>query len=880
MTGNYGVLDQAEDIKTYVRRIIKDGKPFAFDIEAGYDGPDAAGVSLLHFHPQWKLVGFSFTNSEQWARYIPIAHDDGNNAPEHATARLLWTLLQTGLGVAHNASYELQGLSRWFREVLWDDPILGAQVQLSDGYFPVRSDTMIEAFMLQEFEPRRVGIGLKGLTKHVFGHKMTEFMDLFPEGDTDMGPGTKRAKRRYVRFNTRNLVPQVIEYACEDSVWCLALHNKHYELVKDMLMFKTEILLLDVLARMEKEGLALDWAEYERRASDVASFKEKMNEQIQNELSERLGEVVNVNLGSPKQVADLLYSRLQLPVKEYTDTGQPSTGEGALRGLAKKDPVIKQILQWREVGKLLSSYIVKYINELHYAEDGRAHPNHKQTGAATGRMSVDHVSYQQWPKPYKYELPDGAKLKLNYRDFLIAPEGFRIVGFDFSQVELRILAGMANEDALLQAFADGTDIHVATASTMMNVPIDQVTKKLRAQGKTLNFAVVYGSGAANIADMLTSPEAPVTAQDAQELLDKYFAAFSKLKGWMDERVQEGKKNGVVYTKFGRKFKVWEYEEAEGWLRAKGDRMCVNAPVQGGAADYLKLGMVRVSKAIKKAEDEGRIMKGGIRLVMTVHDALEFYVHESIPTQTVIDIINPAVSFPVPGLPEIKADWHEGRKWGSVVEIDLDRQKQITGYGYEDEEGNKHHFATLEEAYEHMDAAPAEHKGDEPVTQVSEPDPEPEMEYGDWGTYPGESAEDLTDEQLLEVLNGDETPDEEYKLEGMKRKIGPYAPGDAPRPEVQATVQDLAERDEPVWAAAQHRIILTLRHMPLEHPWNTFKLFMSEHLGGDLVTIRTPEGDIKWPTRHKLEPKDVQYLSHLLNGVEMTREEVSKTEISA
>lgn len=864
---NYGLLDSADDIKTYVRRIISEGKPFGFDIESGYDGPDAAGLALLTFHPNWKIVGFSFTNSDMWARYIPIAHDNGQNAPTVATARLLWVMLQTGLGVAHNASFELQALSRWFREVLWDDPILGAQVQLSDGYFPVRSDSMIEAFMLQRFEPRRVGIGLKGLTKYVFGHQMTEFLDLFPEADSDLGPGTKKTKRRYVRFNTRNLVPQVIEYACEDALWCLKLHEEHFPEVENMLMFKTEILLLDVLARMEKEGLALDWDEYERRASDVAAFKERMNEQIQKELGQRLGTVVNVNLGSPKQVADLLYNQLSLPVKEYTDTGQPSTGEGALRALAKKDPAIKQILQWREVGKLLSSYITKYTNELSYATDGRAHPNHKQTGAATGRMSVDHVSYQQWPKPYKYELDDGTTLKLNYRDFLIAPPGYRIVGFDFSQVELRILAGMANETALLDAFAAGTDIHVATASTMMGIPLDQVTKKQRAQGKTLNFAVVYGSGAQNIADMLTSPEAPVTAQGAQELLDKYFAAFSKLKGWMDERVQEGKKNGHVFTKFGRKFKVWEYEESDSWIRAKGDRMCVNAPVQGGAADYLKLGMVRVSKAIKRAEEEGRIMKGGIRLVMTVHDALEFYVHESISTQDVIDLINPAVSFPVPGLPEIKADWHEGRKWGSVVEIDLDAQKKISGYGYEDEEGQKHHFGSLEDAYAHMDAAKV-------APAQAAPEPSVPENYGDWGTYPGETDDDyetglegFSDEYLLEVLNGPDTPDEEYKLEAMKRKIGPWAEG--------ATLPE-----EPVWAASEHRIILTLRHMPLEHPWRTFKLFMNEHLGKDLVVIRTPEGDLPWPTKHTLEPQDVQYLSHLLNGVEMTREEVSPTEIPA
>lgn len=708
---DYGLVTDPQVFLEDVRRIIDSGKSFGFDIETGYDGPKTDDVSVQAFNPRFKVVGFSYSDDVNWARYVPLAHDDSDNAPLVPMVRLLWRLLQSGNGVAHNLMFELQGLARLFRDVLWDDTFYGEAVRSSRGYYPFKSDTMIEAFMTQRYQPlgagRGVGVGLKGLVKHVFHHDQRELKTFFEDKKT-MGT------LKQLRFNILPLSKEVIDYACEDAAWCLALHEMHYPEVKDQFLFKVEMQLMPVLCDMEWAGLALDWDEYEARSVEIASFLDAYNEQIQQDLSERLGEPVNVNLGSSQQVAELLYDKLGLPEQYDPKTKRRSTSEVAMRELVRQNPFLKDILEWREVKKLLSSYINKYKDQLHYTE--RAHPNHKQTGAATGRMSVDGVSYQQWPKPYHYELKSGRTLDLNYRNFLISPKGFRIVGYDFSQVELRVLAGMANEKALLEAFNSGVDIHSATASTMMKIPLEEVTEKLRANGKTLNFAVVYGSGADNIGTMLG-----VTKAEAQQMLDDYFAAFSGLRGWMDDRVLEGQQNGVVYTQFGRKFKVWEYvdaaemhskamrmtnppadplkfeeymEQREKFIkmsriaRSKGDRMCVNAPVQGGAADYMKIGMVRAHKAIKKAGLEDKVI-----LVMTIHDALEFYVHESVSTQEVIDLISPQVTFPVEGFPAIRADWHEGVRWGEVVEIELDSDQKISGYVWK-----KKHYDSIEEAY--------------------------------------------------------------------------------------------------------------------------------------------------------------------------------------
>lgn len=738
---DYGAILTAEELGDYIKKVRDGGKPFAFDIETGYDGPDAKDLAKKPFHPQFKVVGISFTDDPSWARYVPFDHDEGPNVPKLAVARLFWSLLNTGMGVPHNAMFELQGMSRFFRENLADDAFFGAAVRKSHGLYPILSDTMIEANMMQCYQPLAngsgVGVGLKNLTKHIFGHRMTEFMDLFPEEDSEMGPGTPKKKRTTVRFNTRRVCPAVVEYGCEDSAWTLALHLHHHEYVRDLLMFRAEIALLPVLCEMEIEGLVLDWDEYERQEKIIGDFKEAFNEEIQAELSEQLGELVQVNFNAPQQVATLLYDKMELPTQYDKKTGNRTTAEKAMVKLAREtnNPQLLKILEWRGVSKLLSAYITKYLKELRFDPSGRARPNHNQLGAGTGRFSVDEVSYQQWPKPYHFELESGETLDLNYRNFLIAPENYRIIGFDFAQVEMRVLAGVVGETAMLEAFANGVDLHKQTASVMFKVPLEEVTPKQRQAAKGLNFGILYGQGAQALAEALG-----ISKDEAQELLYDYFEGFSKLRSWMDAQVALGRETGAVSTPFGRKFHIWNYDDSRDiqeramrknpgpdrdkllglsrYVYSEGDRLCVNAAIQGGAADYLKLGMVRAQRAIKAADLQDRI-----KMVMTIHDAIEFYVHESVTTQEVIDLLNPCFSFPVPGFPEILAEWHEGLRWGEVLEIKTDINKQITGYEYEIVLHDKRKFewrgATAEEGYAWLEALPE-------LIESTKPQPEPEV----------------------------------------------------------------------------------------------------------------------------------------------------------
>jgi len=806
---NYGAVRSAEEFETFVERLLAADKPFGFDIESGFIGDTKdKNVALKFRHPDWVLVGFSFTNSEEWARYVPVAHDNGDNVDDPVrAARALWKLLNSGKGVAHNALFELGALSRWFRDTIGED----ADVKKASGFYPVLSDSMIEAFLTGRYHPTFVGQGLKGLTKHVFDHQMTEFNSLF-----DDLIARKVIKTTEKRFNILDLTPEVISYACEDALWCLKLHNKHMRILEKMPVYDTvytgEIALLRVVAEMEYEGLLLNWHTISAKAKELTIFRDLMNEEIQQELSDILDETININLGSVKQLKEVLFDKIGIEPNERhksEKTGEPSTSVKALGAIVGEHPIIKRILKYRNVNKLLGSYLNKYENELNYAGDGRAYPNHKQTGTRTGRFSVDGVSYQQWPKPYHFELKSGREFDLNFRDLLISPVGSRIVGFDFSQVELRVLAGAAREVSMIRAFESGTDIHTATASTMLGVPVDEVTAKDRQVGKTLNFAIVYGSGAAGIADLIGC-----TQEEAQGHLDNYFQAFPGIKRYMDEQVSNGHAKGYVDNLFGRRTRVWEFLDTRNWMIAAGERFCGNAPIQGGAGDYLKIGMIRAHKAIAKAG-----LADKIKMVVTFHDALEFYVDSSVSTQELIDLIGPAVSFPIPGFPEIRADWHEGYQWGSIAEISLTDGK-VAGYELSvllpDESKHEWSGDTVEEAL---------------------------TPYYYWcKSHYGDTYNDL-----------------EFFLHRVP-EAREFVPS--------TVVEEVVEVEDVPEVKSSVSALVTLSEMPSRGGWEKFQGWLKDRPGATEVTLVTPDGQITFDEKHTILPKDRNEISYMLGGARL------------
>ncbi len=652
MAVDFGLLTDLDQIEALFEKLAQVEDGFGFDIETGYSGPPREKFAI---HPETAfVVGVSYSGHPSWARYTPLRHDGGGNVEDLARfAYLLAKLLASGQGVPHNALFELKHLARFFRELLTLEQLAECGLK-PNGYFPLRSDTMIEAFDLGQFRE----VGLKALTLEVFGHKMTEFSDLFPEATAKM---TKSQ-----RFNTLELSARVISYACEDSAWALAHHRKHFPLVKDRLMYRVDMAMVQILAAMEERGIAIDWATMARWDAKALAFADAMRAEIMNDLSRVVGETVDINLGSAPQVSKVLYGQMGLRTTKLTEKGEMSTDAKALAGLAKKHPAVQRILDWRELRKLSGSYLTKYPRDFDYAPDGRGHPSHQSCAVVSGRFAVSDPAYQQLPKKYRYELDGGAVFEINFRDIVMAGPDHYLIGFDYSQVELRVLAGLSGEPALVKAFNDEVDVHQMTAALMFGIPVDQVTKEQRAIGKTINFSLLYGQGPKGMAERMG-----ISLEEAKAFLQKYFAIYSSVKSWVDKQTRDGVARGKTVSKFGRVHPIWALESDKPGIRANGERLCVNAPVQGGAADVMRIAMVRCVRAL-----EERGLSDRVHLIMNIHDALVFEVHTSVHPQSVIDTVQPEVVFPIDGWPALRADWEIGVKWGSMVSLDLDDKGQI------------------------------------------------------------------------------------------------------------------------------------------------------------------------------------------------------------
>lgn len=845
---NYGLVRSVDELARFCDRLMSTDGPIGFDIETGYTGEDREKASV---RPEINLLaGISFTNSGDWARYVPLAHETGENLHNGDCARLLWPLLSSGRGVAHNAAFELRNLSRWFMYHLADDPGYGEQVRATDGYFKIKSDTMVEAYLAAEFP----SFALKPLVENLFGHKMVELHELFPE--------LPKNRRKMMRFNILDPHdPSVYSYACEDSVWCLAVHQRYHDRVSTMdvtgcpchpnkaggLLYRTEMGVLDCVCEMEDFGVRYDWRFMREGAEVLRAFRDAYNAEIMHDLSQLIGQPTAVNLASPPQIRELLFTKLGMRTTRYTaktrdlppEQRKMSTDKIALERLAKQYPVVKKVTEWKQMTKLVGTYLEKYEDQYGYAVDGRTHPNHLSAFVVTGRFAHSDPNYAQSPKTYHYDLepakaahaahadahgpkcgcdefppPPGTCFRFNFRDAICAPDEHYILGFDLSQAELRAIAGEAREEALLHAFATGQDVHTLTTALMLRMPIEQVDKDLRAIGKTMNFALLYGMGVKSLADRLA-----ISVEEAQSLYDKYFQVYAGIADWSAKQVEHGKTYGYVVSTFGRRLPIWEYQSDKRWIRQKGDRACVNYPIQGSATgDYVKLAMVRARKALRDAGLHDRV-----HLVMNVHDALEYYVHRSVLPQQVIAALSPAVIIDVPGWPKMQADWHLGKRWGSLQEI------QITSDGRFLVKGEK-----IQELVPHVEED--EESGEEVIIL---PD-----------------VDEATVRRVVDQLAADQpstvaTPQDAYVQDQQAREDAAFA--------------DAAIREGIELIGTGTRVIVELDEMPDEPSYIRFLELLASRPGPNTLTLRTPEGDldIELLRGTDLHPGDLGTVSLLL-----------------
>jgi DNA polymerase I len=396
------------------------------------------------------------------------------------------------------------------------------------------------------------------------------------------------------------------EYAAEDADITLRLHQSMIGHVEsdpglDFIYRKIELPTQVVLQTIERNGVLIDAGKLAAQSNELAARIMELEQQAY----EMAGGPFN--LGSPKQIGEILFGKLGLPVAKKTASGAPSTDESVLEKLALDYPLPAKLLEHRGLSKLKGTYTDK-LPQMVNPQTGRVHTHYAQAVAITGRLSSNDPNLQNIP----IRTPEGRRV----REAFIAPPGHVIVSADYSQIELRLMAHISQDPGLLRAFNDGMDVHRATAAEVFNLASEEVTSEQRRYAKTINFGLIYGMGAFGLSQSLG-----IEQKAARDYIDRYFARFAGVKRYMDETKAAAAEAGYVETLFGRRISLPDIKAGSGPLRSGAERQAINAPMQGTAADLIKLAMLAVQKAL---DDQGR----ATRMVMQVHDELVFEVPEA------------------------------------------------------------------------------------------------------------------------------------------------------------------------------------------------------------------------------------------------------------
>ncbi|WP_318514333.1 DNA polymerase I [Photobacterium leiognathi] len=547
---------------------LKAAKAFAFDTET--DGLDYMTANV---------VGVSFAIEEGKAAYVPVAHDY-LDAPAQLDRD--WVLAQlkplledpNQAKIGQNLKFDASIVARY-----------GIEMQ------GIVFDTMLESYVFNSVVGRH---DMDSLALRYLEHKNISFEEIAGKG------------KKQLTFNQIDLA-QAGPYAAEDADITLRLHNALYPKVeadeKLKHVFETiEMPLVPVLSRMERTGVYVDSMLLGAQSTEIAARLD--------ELEKKAFEIADqeFNLSSPKQLQAILFEKMGLPVLKKTPSGTPSTNEEVLQELALDYPLPKLILEYRGLAKLKSTYTDKLPKMVNPAT-GRVHTSYHQAVTATGRLSSSDPNLQNIPVRNE----EGRRI----RQAFVAQSGYKILAVDYSQIELRIMAHLSGDKALLDAFRHGKDIHAATAAEILGLDIEQVSSEQRRRAKAINFGLIYGMSAFGLAKQLD-----MGRNEAQDYMNVYFERYPGVLEYMESTRNTASEKGYVETLFGRRLYLPDIKSRNGLRRKAAERAAINAPMQGTAADIIKLAMIAVDNWVQQQpQDE-------VRLLMQVHDELVFEVKES------------------------------------------------------------------------------------------------------------------------------------------------------------------------------------------------------------------------------------------------------------
>jgi DNA polymerase I len=596
---DYHKVMSEEELELWLEK-LKSAPLISFDTETD---------SLDYMRAQ--IVGVSFAVAPGEAAYVPLGHDYAG-APHQLDRNKVLAALKPVL--------EDMTKAKLGHHLKFDAHVLANYGVALNGQ---RFDSMLESYVLNSVATRH---DMDASAVRYLGVKTIHFEDL-------TGKGAKK-----ITFNQVD-VDRAAEYSAEDADITLQLHQAIWPQIETVPALKfvyenIEQPLVPVLFRMERAGVLVDRALLKAQSTELAS---RMLE-LQSQAHQEAGGVFNVD--SPKQLQEILFGKLGIPVMRKTPTGQPSTAEDVLEELAETYRLPKLILEYRGMAKLKSTYTDNLPLQIN-PDTGRIHTSYHQAVAATGRLSSQDPNLQNIP----IRTHEGRRI----RQAFIAPPGHSLVAADYSQIELRIMAHLSGDATLLRAFAEDRDVHQATAAEVFSTPLEQVSADQRRSAKAINFGLMYGMSAFGLARQLS-----IGRGDAQKYMDLYFERYPGVRRYMEETRRQARETGYVETVFGRRLYLPEIQSRNAALRQYAERSAINAPMQGTAADIIKRAMIEVDSWLQSSRIPAR-------LIMQVHDELVLEVaDEAIETlvgQTRTHMIR-AADLSIP----LKVDVGVGRNW--------------------------------------------------------------------------------------------------------------------------------------------------------------------------------------------------------------------------
>ena len=590
----YQRIESFEELKLLVEKMMKQ-EIVAFDTET-------EGLNAL----ETDIVGISFSWQKGIGYYLPIKNNKSAHEKSFEILRPFFESTEI-IKVGHNIKFDIQVLHKY-------------NVKVSSPIY----DTMVAHYLINP--------------------DMRHNLDTLSESYLNYSPISIESligKKGKNQISMRDVsIDKITDYASEDADITLQLKSifdKEIEVNNlGKIFYDIEIPMINVLSEMETEGIKIDTSYLEKLDKE---FEEDL-EKLKKEIFKKSGEEFNLN--SPKQLGEILFDKLKLVSKpKKTKTGQYSTSEEVLSSLANDHKIIEDILEWRSLDKLQNTYVKSLPNEVSSLTN-RVHSSFNQTVTTTGRLSSNNPNLQNIP----IRTANGQKIR---RAFIPRGSDYILMAADYSQIELRVIASMSNEENMIDAFVNNQDIHTMTASKIYNVDPENVTREQRGNAKTVNFGIIYGVSAFGL-----SQQTDLNRSESKVMIDNYFLNYPGLKKYMSDQIDFARNNGYVETIMGRRRYLQNINSQNNMLRSSSERNAINAPIQGSAADIIKIAMININSELKKQSLKSKML-------LQVHDELVFDVHKSEKDQ-IKDIVKTTMESAVKLKVPLKIDLEFGKNW--------------------------------------------------------------------------------------------------------------------------------------------------------------------------------------------------------------------------